>query len=120
MSPVTRRRTPASDSMPCMNVEGLRKKLLAAARAQAPDDRVPYAFEKRVMASLTGRPASDDLAIWARAMWRSAASCVGVMLLFGAFSFLSTDNGNNRTSDEFSQDFEQTMLAAVDQSGEVW
>ena len=31
-----------------MNLEPLQKKLLAAARAHPPSDRVPYAFEQRI------------------------------------------------------------------------
>ncbi len=52
-----------------MNVDELRRKLIAAARANPPSDHVPYAFEKRI------HPTSSDL----------------------------------------SQEFENTVLAAVDQ-----
>ena len=64
-----------------MNLEPLRQKLLSAARANPTDDRVPYAFEKRVMAHLAAKPALDLSALWARAMWRAAAPCVAVSLL---------------------------------------
>src|SRR2546429_320289 len=40
-----------------MNLAELHKKLLAAARAHQPRADVPYAFEKRVMARLAGKPA---------------------------------------------------------------
>ena len=35
-----------------MNLDNLHNKLITAARATPADDRVPYAFEKRVMARL--------------------------------------------------------------------
>ena len=38
-----------------MNVAELQNKLVAAARLSAPDDRVPYAFEKRIMAQIAAR-----------------------------------------------------------------
>ena len=44
-----------------MNIAELQKKLLAAARANPPGDRVPYAFEKRVMALLAARNRSSGV-----------------------------------------------------------
>ncbi|HMP83037.1 MAG TPA: hypothetical protein PKA41_10090 [Verrucomicrobiota bacterium] len=102
----------------------MRQKLLSAARAETPADSVPYAFEKRITALLQSQPAADSWALWARALWRAALPCVAVMLLIGAIAGLSsTTNGNgNQTAsvEEFPQDFQQTMLAAVDQFEEVW
>ena len=43
-----------------MNLAELQRKLIAAARANAPGDGVPYAFEKRVMALLASRAAAPD------------------------------------------------------------
>ena len=65
-----------------MNIAELHKKLLAAARANPPGDRVPYAFEKRVMALLAARAAIDPLAMWVRGLWRAAVSCAVIALLF--------------------------------------
>src|ERR1035441_10170892 len=59
-----------------MNVTQLERKLIAAARANPPSDRVPYAFEKRIMAHLAAQPVVDDWALWARALLRAAAPCV--------------------------------------------
>jgi capsule polysaccharide export protein KpsE/RkpR len=105
-----------------MKLEQLRQKLLAAARASVADERVPYAFEKRILALLAAPSVPDLWALWSRALWRAAVPCVVVMLVFGAVSFLGpTGNGNGvAATEEFSQDFEQAMLAVVDQSGEVW
>src|SRR5713101_2070252 len=96
-----------------MNVDELRRKLIAAARANPPSDHVPYAFEKRILARLTARPALDHWAVWARALWFAAAPCVAVMLLLSAWSFFGQPA--NPTSSDLSQEFENTVLAAVDQ-----
>ena len=88
-------------------------KLIAAARAHPPADRVPYAFEKRVMALLAAGMATDRLAVWVRGLWQAAASCVVVMLLLGTWAFFSPTTSVNRN--DLSQSFENTLLASVDQ-----
>jgi hypothetical protein len=104
-----------------MNTEELRKKLLAAARANPPGDHVPLAFEKRVLANLAAKPAVDLATLWARALWRAAVPCVAVTVLLGAFSFMPTSTTTNSTNDEdLSQTFEQTLLASSDQQEELW
>jgi hypothetical protein len=96
-----------------MNLAELQNKLLAAARHQPPDERVPYAFEKRIMAHLAARAVPDRLAIWTGGLWRAAISCLALALVCGAVSFFMptvTDNGS-----DLSQDFENTLLASADQ-----
>jgi anti-sigma-K factor RskA len=97
-----------------MNLAELQQKLIAAARLSPPDDRVPYAFEKRITALIAARAMADHWAIWTRGLWRAAASCVAVAVVCGAVSLFmpaATDSGN-----DLSQDFENTLLASVDQS----
>jgi hypothetical protein len=96
-----------------MNVTELQKKLIAAARAHAPEDRVPYAFEKRIMALLPGVTPADGVALWVRGLWQAAASCAVIALLCGAWAFL---NPAANSGDDLSQNFENTLLASVDQS----
>jgi hypothetical protein len=96
-----------------MNLDELQRKLIAAARTKAPDDRVPLAFAKRIMARLSARPALDEWALWSRALWRSAATCAGIMLLLSAWSFLAPNGA--ASANDLAQDFENTLLAAVDQ-----
>ena len=104
-----------------MNTEELRKKLLAAARANPPGDRVPLAFEKRILANLAAKPAADIAALWARALLRAAVPCVAVTVLLGAFSFMPTSTTTNTNNEEdLSQTFEQTLLASSDQQEELW
>lgn len=55
-----------------MDNEKLYKTLISAAKAKPEDTRVPYAFEKRVMANLPEKQPSID---WVVGMWRAAASC---------------------------------------------
>ena len=96
-----------------MNLAQLTSKLIGAARATPPSDRVPYAFEKRIMARLIARPALDAWALWSRALWRAAAPCAVIMLLLSAWSLVAP-TVSAPTSD-LSQEFENTVLAAVDQ-----
>ena len=96
-----------------MNLAQLERKLIAAARANPPSDRVPYAFEKRILARLAARPVADGWALWARALWRAAASCVAIMLLLGAWSFFA--HRSSAPASDLSQELEKTLLAAVDQ-----
>jgi len=93
-----------------MNLSELNRKLIAAARATPPDDRVPYAFEQRIMSHLAGKTALDSWELWGRALSRAAALCVGFMMVLAAASFYMS-SGN---PDTLSQDVETTLFAAVD------
>jgi hypothetical protein len=105
-----------------MNLEHLQKKLIAAARGNPPSDRVPYAFEKRILARLAERPATDVAALWARALWRAAVPCVAVTILFAtlSFVFVSSDSASASVSnDDVSEQFEQALLATADSLEEM-
>ena len=95
-----------------MNLAALQRKLIAAARSDPPNDRVPYAFEKRITALLAAQPKLDRWVLWSRALWRGAAGCLAVLVLLGACSMFFPQNGG---SNDLSQDFENTMLASADQ-----
>jgi hypothetical protein len=100
-----------------MNIAELQKKLLAAARAHAPDDRVPYAFEKRVLALLASRSGADRWVLWTHSLWQAAASCVAIALLLGVWVFFNSTVSSNST--DLAQNFEYTLLASVDQSDQA-
>jgi hypothetical protein len=101
-----------------MNPSELHRKLIELARVHPPSDRVPFAFEKRVMALLAARPRVDHVALWAHALWRGAGVCVAFVLLFSAVTLLLP---SKKAANDLSQDFEKTMLSAVDQDGDsVW
>lgn len=93
-----------------MNLAGLQKKLIAAARLQAPDERVPYAFEKRITALIAARAKADRWIFWARGLWRATAPCVAVAVVFGAAALFQPTTPDN--SNDLSQDFENTLLAS--------
>jgi hypothetical protein len=96
-----------------MNLNDLHKELIAAARSQLPGDRVPHTFEKRVMALLREPPALDYREWWARGLWRAALACLAFMLLLGALCLATPPR--NSPSNDLSQDFENTMLASMNQ-----
>lgn len=101
-----------------MDLERLYRELVTVARANTPSDRVPYAFEKRVLARLKTHPALDGWALWARALWRAAAPCVAIMLLLAAWSVfgpVASPSGSGAPAGDISQQLENTLLAAVDQ-----
>ena len=105
-----------------MNSDSLQKKLLAAARAHPPSDRVPYAFEKRVMARLREQPAFDVAALWTRILWKAAAPCVVITLLIGSWAALEPSVGHAPEAalegQELPQQFEQVMLADIGETAE--
>ena len=100
-----------------MNPAELQKKLTAAARANPPGDQVPYAFEKRVMALLASRATTDNLVLWARGLWRAAVSCTAIALLLGVWACFNPASSTG--AEDLSQNFESTLLAAVDQSAQT-
>lgn len=97
-----------------MNQAELQKKLIAAARANPPGQGVPYAFEKRVMALLASSPAIDNLVLWMHGLWRAAVSCLAIALMLGVWAFFNPAIGAG--TEDLSQNFESTLLAAVDQN----
>jgi len=100
-----------------MNLAELQKKLIAAARKNPPDDHVPYAFEKRIMARLSAAPKADEWGYLARALWCGAAVCTAVAIATSVWSFEpASDEGELA----FSQDLEQTILASPDDLENAW
>ena len=85
-------------------------KFLMLARALKADERVPYAFEKRIMANLRSVKAADLWTAWSGTMWRAAFSCLLISALTGAaVTFSSTSQ-----AELFASDLERTVLAPVD------
>jgi hypothetical protein len=97
-----------------MNLTALERKLIAVARASAPDERVPYAFEKRIMARLAGVAPLDLAGLWGRALWRGAVPCVALALLLCAWSLWQGRAGS--VGGDFPKEFENVVLIAADQS----
>ncbi len=99
-----------------MKVDNLHQKLISAARAEQPSDRVPYAFEKRVMARLASGSAIDILGAWSAALWRAAVSCVVVSIVASAFVLWSSGS----REPDFSNEFDAAVFASAGSSDEAW
>lgn len=91
-----------------MNLAQLKDKLIATAKASAPGDTVPYAFEKRILARLTSRPVTDDWAQWARSLWCGAAACS--LIALGMCIWAQVPDDEVELAMDFSQSIEQTIL----------
>jgi hypothetical protein len=101
-----------------MNIAKLEQKLLAAGRARSADERVPFAFEKRVMARLPRRQPADGGAAWARALWRAAVPCVAVAVGLCALALsLQTGAPHQPT---LSEELETAVYAALDYPETPW
>lgn len=100
-----------------MDLDALQKKLLAAARRLPPDDNVPYAFEKRIMARLTAVAPVDGWTIWGGALWRAAVSCVVIMLAVSLWTLWSAQGKSVRP--DFAQQFETALFAMPERLSDV-
>ena len=99
-----------------MNPETLRSKLISAARKNAPDERVPYAFEKRVMARLAQRPVEDLFSLWGSALWKGAAACALITAVSVVLSVWTFQSATDTDDDAF----ETVVLAGADQLTQTW
>lgn len=99
-----------------MDLEKLHQKLMAVAKASPPSDRVPYAFEKRIMARLAAPLAVDVWADWGRWLWRGVAPCMSVMAAFGIWVFATMQPEPEHQNLE--QAIENTLLSSDDVAGE--
>ncbi len=101
-----------------MNLTALQERLMAAARAVAPSDRVPFAFERRVMARLETTQPLDGWGLWGPALWRAALSSLALTLCCSAW-LLWTESEWRRASD-LSHDLEVAVYVAAGQADDSW
>lgn len=94
-----------------MDLNALQKKLMDAGRTVRPSEQVPYAFPKRIMALIADRPVGDNLALWARALWRAVTPCAVITMVLCAWTLFSSAGSN--TSGALHLEFEDTVLAAI-------
>ncbi len=100
-----------------MQLDPLQQKLIAAARHHAPSDRVPLAFEKRIMARLTAAGLPDGWILWSRALWRAAIPCFLIVVCSGLWS---VRHSFEHTQD-LSQQIEDTVLSELNQNlASIW
>ena len=82
-----------------MDIDRLQTELLRAARSDRPSDRVPLAFERRVMARLAERIRRDPWSEWTAAFWRAAMSGGAIALLAVAVN-LATPGAVNDVAED--------------------
>ena len=99
-----------------MDLDKLQKKLIAAAKSSPPSDRVPFAFEKRIMARLTAPLHVDEWSLCGRWLWRAVAPCMSVMVALGVW-VLATMHPEPE-SQNLEQAIENTLLSSDDVAGE--
>ncbi len=81
-----------------MKMDSVIEKLMRAARNNPPSDRVPYTFEKRIMAQLAGTQ-PVDLSTWlAVQLWRAVVPCFAVMILLGVWINVGNPIAGNDSS----------------------
>ncbi len=104
-----------------MKTQKLHETLIQAGRKLPDDERVPYAFEKRIMAHLTSAPQPDQWALWARGLWRATVPCLTLMCgiaLWSTFATSSTAVAEN----PLDVDLELAMLQPFEELSveELW
>jgi transposase len=101
-----------------MNWNTVQKKLLAAARAEPADDRVPYAFEQRILARLPARLVADRWADWAAALWKAAVPCVVLGAALSLWS--SVDRRQDAAEAAWAVAFENAVLTPEEEVETAW
>jgi anti-sigma-K factor RskA len=101
-----------------MKPDELHKQWVAVARAYPPSDKVPYAFEKRVMARLKARSKPDLWTLWNQMLWRAAIPCVAIMMMVGAWTYL-LQNGSG-SGDTLVAELENIVFAPVATLEDSW
>ncbi|MBN9689057.1 MAG: hypothetical protein J0M24_02370 [Verrucomicrobia bacterium] len=100
-----------------MNLDPVLNSLLESARRQKPSDRVPYAFEQRVMARVRDLRPPDRLSLWTVGLWRAALSSVAVAVVLVGANAVVPDASGERTPEE---QLEVAVVASADPVVELW
>lgn len=95
-----------------MKVDKLQEKLIRIARKNVPNDHVPFAFEKRIMARLSESGIPDTWILWSKALWRAAVPCLLLVVLVSVWSSSSL----NVEKVDFSLQFEDAVLAELNEN----
>ena len=75
-------------------IDKILDEMLEKTRGIPADDRVPYAFEKRIMAHIHNIPETATLwEQWNRMLWRAVVPCVAVMVLVAVLLTPGEANG---------------------------
>jgi hypothetical protein len=96
-----------------MNLDKLQSKLFLAGRSQTPDESVPYAFEKRIIARVACLSSAAPVTFWGRSLWKAAAVCSAVSIVLGAWSLQSAVQKQPVS-------LEATVFSMAKQLSETW
>ena len=74
-------------------IEDTLERLLTQTREIPANDRVPYAFEKRIMAHIKEAPAAlaDVWSAWAQSLWKAVVPCLAVLVMVAVWMKAPTD-----------------------------
>ena len=81
--------------------------------AEPPSDRVPFAFEKRVMARLAAREFNDFWASLGALLWRAVIPCFALTIIVGASSIAFSSR-----PEDLGAQLDAVLLADLDTSTE--
>ena len=101
-----------------MNHDDKLKRLLRIARSVPADEKVPLAFEQRIMARLAEPPRVDPSDVWSRVFWRVAAGCLGVVLIVAIWSAVAPKPASS--TQDLANDLEKTILAPFGSLARPW
>ncbi len=102
-----------------MNINRLQDKLMHAARRDTPSDRVPYAFEQRILARIRSEPAWDPMRLWVCALWRAAIPCVLATLALAAWAVFAPGPSVSTDVADLDAQLETTLMASVSIDNEL-
>ena len=109
-------------------IEDTLERLLTQTREIPANDRVPYAFEKRIMAHIKEAPAAlaDVWAAWAQSLWKAVVPCLAVLMMVAVWMKAPTE-GNGVTTPQSNsapevanfvapsdEDLESIVMLAID------
>ena len=101
-----------------MDFVELERKLLVAGRRNLPSERVPYGFEKRVMARLAPWRREDAWSFWGRALWKGAIASVVFSLVLSIWVVVPRSEPVADT--DLSEVYQSTVFAAAEQLSNAW
>ena len=80
-------------------IEDILERLLTQTREIPANDRVPYAFEKRIMAHIKEAPAAlaDVWSAWAQSLWKAVVPCLAVLVMGAVWMKAPTDGTGTTT-----------------------
>ncbi|MBI1842414.1 MAG: hypothetical protein HYR88_16375 [Verrucomicrobia bacterium] len=106
-----------------MSLETLYQRLLRVARANPPSERVPYAFEKRVMARLilARAQALDPWAQISQGLWRAVIPCFAFTVMLFCWHLTQATPGGSAGESGLGavDDLEVAVVDSIDLNDSV-